>query len=135
MFIGKFSHFTSTGSTLHESFFYQERFVNFLNGSRIFSQSRSNGSDTYRATFKLVYNSAKYLVVYLIQTVFIDIQCFQCKLGNLRIDRAGALSPAQSHVPDGARHWQYEAFRGYGKQSPMPRVPNKAHPVWMQNDG
>ena len=91
MFIGKFGHFTSTGSTLHKSFFYQERFVNFFNGSRIFSQSRSNGSDTYRTTFKLVYNGAKYLVVYLIQTVFIDIQCFQCKLGDLCIDRAGAF--------------------------------------------
>jgi hypothetical protein len=45
MFIGKFGHLTSTGSTLHKSFFYQERFVNFLNGSRIFSQSRGNGSD------------------------------------------------------------------------------------------
>ena len=87
MFIGKFGHLTSTGSTLHKSFFYQERFVNFLNGSRIFSQSRSNGSDTYRATFKLVYNSAKYLVVYLIQAVLINIQCFQCKLSDLRISR------------------------------------------------
>ena len=99
MFIGKFGHLTSTGSTLHKSFFYQERFVNFLNGSRIFSQSRGNGSDTYRTTFKFVYNGAKYLVVYLIQAVLINIQCFQCKLGDLRIDRTGAfhlrkISPA-----------------------------------------
>ena len=91
MFIGKFGHLTSTGSTLHKSFFYQERFVNFLNGSRIFSQSRGNGSDTYRTTFKFVYNGAKYLVVYLIQAVLINIQCFQCKLGDLRIDRTGAF--------------------------------------------
>ena len=69
MFIGKFGHLTSTGSTLHKSFFYQERFVNFLNGSRIFSQSRGNGSDTYRTTFKFFYNGAKYLVVYLIVKV------------------------------------------------------------------
>ena len=84
MFIGKFGHLTSTGSTLHKSFFYQERFVNFLNGSRIFSQSRGNGSDTYRTTFKFVYNGAKYLVVYLIQAVLINIQCFQCKLGDAK---------------------------------------------------
>ena len=65
MLIGKFGYLTSAGSTFHESFFYQERFVNFLNGSRIFSQSRGNGSDTYRTTFKFVYNGAKYLVCLL----------------------------------------------------------------------
>ena len=81
MFIGKFGHLTSTGSTLHKSFFYQERFVNFLNGSRIFSQSRSNGRYTDRPAFKLVYNGTKYLIVYLIQSVLVNIQCLQRKLG------------------------------------------------------
>ena len=46
MFVGKFGHLTSARSTLHESFFYQEGFVNFLNRPRIFPQSRSNGSDS-----------------------------------------------------------------------------------------
>lgn len=133
MFIGKFGHLTSTGSTLHKSFFYQERFVNFLNGSRIFSQSRGNGSDTYRTTFKFVYNGAKYLVVYLIQAVLINIQCFQCKLSDLRIDRTGALSPAQITVPDGARHWHTGRSAVREAISDAART-DKAHPVWTQND-
>ena len=91
MFVGKFGHLTSARSTLHESFFYQEGFVNFLNRPRIFPQSRSNGSDSHRTALKLVYNRTKYLVVYLIQTVLVNIQCLQCKLGYFRVNRTGTL--------------------------------------------
>ena len=91
MLIGKLRHFTSTRSPFHKTFLDQERFIHFLDGARIFAQSGSNGCQTDRTAFKLVYNGTKYLVVYLIQTILVDIQRFQRKLSYFRIDRAGTF--------------------------------------------
>ena len=66
MLIGKLRHFTSTRSPFHKTFFDQERFIHFLNSARIFAQSGSNGCQTDRTAFKLVYDGTKYLVVYLV---------------------------------------------------------------------
>ncbi len=86
MLIGKFRHFTPTRGTFQETLFYQERFIDFLYGAGIFAQSGGNGGQSHRAAFELVNDGAEYLIIYLIQTVLVDIQCFECKLGDFRID-------------------------------------------------
>lgn len=98
MLIGKLRHFTSTRSPFHKTFLDQERFIHFLNSARIFAQSGSNGCQTDRTAFKLVYDGAKYLVVYLIQTILVDIQRFQRKLSYFRIDRARTFTCAKSRT-------------------------------------
>ncbi len=90
---------------------------------------------TDRAAFKLVYNGTKYLVVYLIQSVLVDIQCLQRKLGNLRIDRAGAFHLCEVTYPAKQSIGNTGCPHDCGKQSPRLHVPSKAHPVWTQNDG
>ena len=74
MLVGKFRHFTPTGGTFQETLFYQERFIDFLYRAGIFAQSGGNGGQSHRAAFELVNDGAEYLIIYLIQTVFVDIQ-------------------------------------------------------------
>ena len=73
MLIGEFRHLTSAGSTLQESLFDQERFVDLLNRSGIFAQCSGNSRKPHGTTLKFINNSTENLVVYLIQSVFIDI--------------------------------------------------------------
>ncbi len=82
MLVGKLRHFTPTGGTFQETLFYQERFIDFLYRAGIFAQSGGNGGQSHRAAFELVNDGAEYLIIYLIQTVFVDIQGFEGKLCN-----------------------------------------------------
>ena len=80
MFVSQLRYFTTAGSALQETFLYQERFIYLFNSACIFSQSRSNGCQAYRTTLELIDNRTKYLIVYLIQTVFVNIQRFERKI-------------------------------------------------------
>lgn len=86
MLVGKLRHLTPTGGTFQETLFYQERFIDFLYRAGIFAQSGGNGGQSHRAAFELVNDGAEYLIIYLIQTVFVDIQGFEGKLCDFRID-------------------------------------------------
>lgn len=86
MFIRQLCHLASSGGTLQEAFFYQEGFVHFFQRARVFTQSCSNSGQTHRTSLELVYNRAQNLVVYLIQTILVDVQGLQCKTGNLQIN-------------------------------------------------
>jgi len=88
MFVSQLRYFTTARSALQETFLYQERFIYLFNSACIFSQSRSNGCQAYRTTLELIDNRTKYLIVYLIQTVFVNIQRFERKISDLRIDAA-----------------------------------------------
>ena len=67
MFVGQFRHFTPARGTLQKAFFYEERFINFFDSACIFTQSCSNGCQTYRTAFELINDGTKYFIVYLIQ--------------------------------------------------------------------
>ena len=53
MLVSQFSHFTTTGSTLQETFLNQERFIHFFHRTGVFTQSRGDGGQTYRTTIEL----------------------------------------------------------------------------------
>ena len=91
MFISQFRHLSSPRCTLQKSFLDQERFIYFFQCSRIFPQCRSNGSQSHRPAFELVYNGTEQLVINLIQAIPVYIQCFQCITGNLHINPAASL--------------------------------------------
>lgn len=88
MFIGQFRYFTATRSTLQETFLYQERFINLFDGACIFTQSRSNSRQAYRTAFEFIDNRTKYLIVYLIQTVLVNVERLERKISDFRIDTA-----------------------------------------------
>lgn len=98
MLVGKLRHFTPTGGTFQETLFYQERFIDFLYRAGIFAQSGGNGGQSHRAAFELVNDGAEYLIIYLIQTVFVDIQGFEGKLCNFRIDIPEPFTWAKSRT-------------------------------------
>lgn len=62
MFVGQFRHFTPARGTLQKAFFYEERFINFFDSACIFTQSCSNGCQTYRTAFELINDGTKYLL-------------------------------------------------------------------------
>ena len=86
MLVGKLRHFTPTGSAFQETFFYQERFIDFLYRTCIFAQSSGDGSQSHRTAFELVDDGTEYLIVYLVQTILVDIQSLKGKLCDFRID-------------------------------------------------
>ena len=88
MFISQFRYFTTAGSAFQEAFLYQERFINFFDGSRIFSQGRSDGCKSHRTALELIDNRTKYLIVYLIQSVLVNVKRLECEIGDFRIDAA-----------------------------------------------
>src|SRR3712207_124445 len=88
MLIGKFRHLPSARCTLHKTLFDKERLIDLLDGSGVFAQRGSDGSQSHRTSFKLVDNGAQNLVVYLVEPVAVDVQRFEREPGNVRIDGA-----------------------------------------------
>ena len=86
MLVGKLRHFTPTGSAFQETFFYQERFIDFLYRTCIFAQSSGDGSQSHRTAFELVDDGTEYLIVYLVQTILVDIQSLKGKLCDFRVN-------------------------------------------------
>ena len=82
---------TTARSALQETFLYQERFINFLNGTGVFSQSSSNGGQTHRSSFEFIDNSTQNLVIYLIKTIAVYVQGLQRKPSYLHINPAGTF--------------------------------------------
>ena len=86
MFVGQFRHFTPARGTLQKAFFYEERFIYLLQRAGILAQGRCDGGQTYGSSFKLIDNGTQNLIIHFIESVSVDIQCFQCVTGNFRID-------------------------------------------------
>src|SRR3712207_8282064 len=72
MLIGKFRHLPSARCTLHKTLFDKERLIDLLDGSGVFAQRGSDGSQSHRTSFKLVDNGAQNLVVYLVEPVAVE---------------------------------------------------------------
>ena len=135
MFVSQLRYFTTARSALQETFLYQERFIYLFNSACIFSQSRSNGCQAYRTTLELIDNRTKYLIVYLIQTVFVNIQRFERKISDLRIDAARTFHLRK--VPHAAQQSIGNTRRTPDcvLQSPKQPLWNKEHPEYLPNDG
>ena len=83
MLIRQFRHFTTTGSTLQETFLYQERFIDFFHRTGVFTQSRGDGGQAYRTAIELIDNTGQYLGVDFIQAISLDIHLPILRLGGL----------------------------------------------------
>ena len=86
MLISQFGDFTTTRCTLQETFLNQERFIHFLHCTWVFTESRRNGSQTYRTSVELIDNGRKNLVIDFIQSISVDVQGFKRITGYLYID-------------------------------------------------
>ena len=91
MTIGKFCHHTSPGSTLDKALHDEERLIDLLHRTGILTDCRGNGGDTHRTTPELIDDGQQDAVVYLVQSILVNIQCRQGDLRNLRIDTTSAL--------------------------------------------
>ena len=63
MFIGEFGGNSSTGSAHYESFLDKERFIDFLKGSLILADGRSNGAGADGTSLESGYDRAEDLMV------------------------------------------------------------------------
>ena len=91
MLVSQLCCHTSAWCSLDESFHNKIRFVNLFQRSCIFADSRCNGRNADRTSTKLVYNGQKYLVVYLVKTVFVDVQRLQRRLCDSVVDGSVAF--------------------------------------------
>src|SRR3989338_77037 len=100
MFIGFFGSFSAAWSSHQKSFLNQERFVHFFQRARIFTNCRSNGSQSNRAAVEFFDDDFQHAVVHLIQAIFIHIQCIQSVLCNCNIDGSVAFDLCKiTHSP------------------------------------
>ena len=86
MTIRQFGGFASAGRALDESLFYQERFVNILDGARILPHRRRDGVESDGTALELLYDGRNYAVVHTVQTPRIDVQCRESYSGDFDID-------------------------------------------------
>ena len=91
MLISQFGHYPAARRTFQESFFDQKRLIHFFQCTGIFTQRRGDGGQSHRAAFKLIYNRTEYLIIYLVQSVAIDVQCLKRIAGYLDGDTSGAF--------------------------------------------
>ena len=109
MLVSHVRHLPSARRALDEPFFNQERLIHLFHRSRIFPDGRGDGRDAYRSALELIDNGKQNLVVYLVQSVTVDIQCLQritCD-GHVHPSRAAHLGKiahaAQKRIGDTGR--------------------------------
>ncbi len=86
--VSQLGDFPSAWGAHQVSFLDQERLVDLFDGPGFFSDGRSDRIDADRAALEFIDDGGQDPVVHLIQAVQVDIQGFQCKLGNLNGDRS-----------------------------------------------
>ena len=77
----KIRHFTATRGTLKESLLNKERLIYILYCSCVLAKGSGNGTKTHRTALELVNDGGQYAVVYLIQAIFVYIQCLKGDIG------------------------------------------------------
>ena len=80
MVVSQLCRHTSARRTLDESFHDEERFVDFFHGSCVLADGSGNRRQPDGTAAEFVDDGQQDLVVYLIQSILVDVQCFQ---GNL----------------------------------------------------
>ena len=83
MLIGQFRYHTTTWSTLDKTLHDEERLVDLLHRSGILANSGSDSGNAHRTSAELVDDGQQDAVINLVQSLLVDIQCFQRYLGNL----------------------------------------------------
>src|SRR6478609_3916794 len=82
MLVSRFGCFASARGAFNISLLNQEWLIHFFNGLRLFANSCSNGRESNWSTFEFFNDRTEDTDVHIIQSIFINIQCFQCQLCN-----------------------------------------------------
>lgn len=85
MAVSQFRYFASARGTFQESLLYKEGFVDLFEGPGIFAEGGSDSRESYRASFEFIDDGSKDTVVDFIESVMIDIQCFESMTSNLKV--------------------------------------------------
>ena len=74
VFVGKLGGFSSTRGALDETLHDKEWFVDFFHSAGVFTDCSRDGGDSNGAATEFVDDGDQYLVVDLVQTVFVDVE-------------------------------------------------------------
>src|SRR5438045_1357005 len=88
MFIGQLRGHTPARRAVQETNLNQERFVNLFDSIGFFRQCRSQGANPDRAALILLDNGQQQLAIHLVESVAIDFQHLQRRLGSGQVDVA-----------------------------------------------
>ena len=91
MLVGQLCSHTATGRTLNESLHDEERLVDLLYRTGILANGGGNRRDTYWTTTELVDDGQQYAVIYLVQSILVDVQGSQRHLRNSSVYPACTL--------------------------------------------
>ena len=91
MLVCQLCHHTSARGALDETLHNEERLVDFLYGTSVLTNSCSDSGNAHRSTAELVDNGQQDAVVYLVQSVLVDIQRLQGYLGDAGVNLSRSL--------------------------------------------
>ena len=91
MLISQFGDHTTTGRALDEALHDEERLIDLLYRAAVLADGGGNGGDAYGTAAELVDDGQQDAVVYLVESVLVDVQGCQRYLGDAGIDAARAL--------------------------------------------
>ena len=91
MLESQFSDLTSARRAADKALFDKEGFVNLFKCTRIFTDGRGNRTYADRSAFEFVDNRQQDLIIRIVEAVTVDVECFQSKVCDFRINRTRAL--------------------------------------------
>ena len=98
--IGQLGHLASPRSAFDEALLDEEGLVHLLDGAAVLSDGRGNRVDAHRPALELVDDGKQYLVVYLVQSITVDIECLQGIAGDVQVNPAVASHLGKvAHAP------------------------------------
>ena len=92
MLICQLRHHTTTRGTLDKALHDEERLIDLLDSTCIFTNSSGNCRDSNGTTTELINDGEQDAVVYLVKTILVDIQRLQGNLGDAGVDATSALN-------------------------------------------
>ena len=78
--VSELGHHSSTWSALYETFHNEVWLVYLFHCTCILANGSGDGGDTHRSTLELVDNGKEYLVVGLVKSIAVDIECREREL-------------------------------------------------------
>lgn len=98
--IGKVGDFASAWRAHEETLLDEVGFVNLLNGADVFAKSRGDSANADGTAMELVDEREQNLVVDFVQSVAVDVERFECVVGDVGIDVSVTLDLGEvAHAP------------------------------------
>ena len=91
MSIGQLCHLAASGGTFDEALLDEERFIDLLHRTAVLANGCGDGVDAHWAATELIDDGEQDLIVYLVQTVAVDVQRLECHPCDTQVDASVAL--------------------------------------------